>query len=139
MTSPRVKRIHHIDFVVRDLDRAVEQYRTIFGLEPEPKESLPARGIDLVRFRVGDTWLILVQPIRDDSPVKAFLDQHGEGYFHLAFEVDDVEAAAEAIAERGVALRDPNPRIGVDGWKLMDIEPEETSGALMQLIEMRGD
>ena len=135
MTGGGVKRIHHIDFVVRDLDRAAERYRTLFGFEPEPKETLPERGIELVRFRVGETWLILVQPTRDDSPVAAFLEEHGEGYFHLAFEVDDVETAARDMADRGVALRDSAPRTGLDGWKLVDIEPEETFGALMQLIE----
>ena len=36
------------------------------------------RGIDLARFRIGETWLILVQPTRADSPVAAYLEQHGE-------------------------------------------------------------
>ena len=139
MTGPGVRRIHHIDFVVRDLDRAVEQYRKLFGLEPEPKESLPERGIDLVRFKVGETWLILVQPTGDDGPVAAYLEEHGEGYFHLAFEIDDLESAVRGMTDRGVALRDPAPRTGLEGWKLLDIEPEQTSGALMQLVETGGD
>lgn len=138
MTGGNIKRIHHIDFVVRDLDRAVEQYRKVLGVEPEPRDTLPARGIDLVRFRVGETFIILVQPTRQDSPVMAYLEEHGEGYFHLALEVDDIEATAASMAERNVAFVDPTPRSGFKDWKLMDIDPGETSGASMQLIEAGG-
>ncbi len=127
-----LKRIHHIDFVVRDLDRAVEQYRRIFGIEPLPREELPERGVELVRFRVGETWVILVQPIREESPVQAFLDRHGEGFFHIAYAVDDFEATARNLERQGV--RTAPPRRGVEGWRLLDLELEETFGAMTQLV-----
>ena len=129
------RRIHHIDVVVADLDRAVMQYRKVLGVEPSPRETLPSRGVDLVRFRVGETWLILVQPTRSDSPVAAYLEQNGEGFFHMAIEVDDVEAAADSLRAEGVRLVNEVPRTGVDGWKLVDIEICETSGAMVQLVE----
>ena len=135
MTGPAPRRIHHIDIVVEDLDRAEAKYRTILGIEPEPRESFPPRGIDLVRFRIGETWLILVQPTRDDGPVAAFLADHGEGFFHMAIEFDDVGARAAALAGDGIALSNSEPRTGVDGWKLVDIEMDETMGAMIQLVE----
>ena len=135
-TAPR--RIHHIDVVVEDLDRATERYRKVLGIEPHARESLPSRGIDLVRFRVGETWLILVQPTRDDSPVAAFLDEHGEGFFHMAIEVDDIEQRVDELRDGGVALSNEEPRIGVDGWRLVDIELAETMGAMIQIVEMPG-
>jgi methylmalonyl-CoA/ethylmalonyl-CoA epimerase len=135
MSGTPSKKIHHIDVVVRDLDRAVESYRAVLGTEPEPRESLPDRGIELARFRVGETWLILVQPTRADSPVMRFLEQHGEGFFHMAIEVDDVEARARSLSELGIGLTSSTPRRGVDGWKLIDIEIEETLGAMVQLVE----
>jgi methylmalonyl-CoA/ethylmalonyl-CoA epimerase len=131
-----LRRIHHIDVVVRDLDHAVEQYRSVLGIDPLPRESLPSRGIELARFPVGETWLILVQPTSDRGPVAVFLAQHGEGFFHMGLEVDDVAAAASAMGERGIRLTSDTPRLGVDGWKLMDIEIEDTSGAMMQLVEI---
>ncbi len=76
-----VERVHHIDFVVRDLDAATARYSSILGVEPRSREELPDRGIHLVRFEVGGIWIILVQPVRDDSPVRAFLDRYGEGFY----------------------------------------------------------
>ena len=78
-----LKGIHHIDYVVRDLDRAVAQYRKLFNVPLEKRERLESRGVDLARFRLGNTWIVLVQPIREDSPVKRFLDEHGEGFYTL--------------------------------------------------------
>lgn len=135
MNPTRPRRIHHIDIVVRDLDRAVERFTTILGVAPGPREHLPQRGVDLARVRIGETWLILVQPVRDDSPVREFLDTHGEGFFHMALEVDDVAAVADTLAGRGVRLRNRTPRRGVEGWKLVDIELEETFGAMIQLAQ----
>lgn len=135
MTASVPRRVHHIDVVVRDLDQAEERYRRVLGVEPLPRERLPGRGIDLVRFRIGETWLILVQPTDEDGPVARFLHAHGEGFFHMAIEVEDIEAHARALKSRGVPLVQEEPRIGIDGWKLIDIELDETLGAMIQLIE----
>ena len=130
-----VRRIHHLDIVVRDLERATERYRLILGQEPLGRETLPERGIDLARFRLGDTWLILVQPTRDDSPVMDFLREHGEGFFHIAYEVDDVEAVGRSLAAAGIGVVNEVPRRGVEGWKLVDLEIADTLGVMTQLVE----
>jgi len=130
-----VERAHHIDFVVRDLDRAAARFSTVFGVEPRGREKLEDRGIELVRFDLGNIWIILVQPTTDESPVQAFLDEHGEGFFHIAFKVGDVEAEAERLEAEGIRLVNRKPRRGVEGWKLVDIEMEDTFGIYTQLIE----
>ena len=135
MPGATSRRLHHLDIVVQDLDRATERYQQILGVEPLPRESFSARGIDLVRFRIGETWLILVQPTDETGPVARFLAEHGEGFFHLAVEVEDIDQRAQDLASSGLRLANTKPRIGVDGWKLVDIELGETFGAMVQLIE----
>lgn len=139
MTSSGPKRLHHIDFVVRDLESAATAFARVLGTEGGPRESLASRGVDLVRFRIGETWLILVQPTSSDSPVMEFLERRGEGFFHLAIEVEDVEAEAAALRSRGVRLVDEVPRRGVEGWKLIDVEVEETAGAMLQFAEVTAE
>jgi methylmalonyl-CoA/ethylmalonyl-CoA epimerase len=128
-------RIHHIDYVVRDLDRAIEKYRKIFQVPLEARERLESRGVDLARFRLGDTWVVLVQPIREESPVQKFLEKHGEGFYHVAYEVKDLEGAVSSLKANGVRLMNETPRQGVEGWKLIDIEPQETFGVMTQLVD----
>lgn len=130
----RLKRIHHIDFVVKDLDRAVEKYRSIFGAPIGERERLEYRGIETARFRLGDTWIILVQPVSEDSPVQKFLDRYGEGFFHIAYEADDLERLAGDLKTAGVKLVNEVPRRGLEGWKLVDLEMDETFGVMTQLV-----
>jgi len=135
MTDTGVVRAHHIDFVVRDLDAAAERFERILGVPPLPREKLEDRGIELVRFELANLWIILVRPVREDSPVQAFLDQHGEGFFHIAFKVADVEAWAGGLEDDGIRLVNRAPRLGVEGWKLVDIDMVDTFGVYTQLIE----
>lgn len=134
-----VRRVHHIDFVVRDLDAAASTYARVLGVEPRSRETLEDRGVELVRFELGDIWVILVQPVRSDSPVQAFIDRHGEGFFHIGYKVDDVEAEAERLQSEGIPLSSDIPRRGVEGWKLVDIDMEETFGVYTQLVEEDDD
>jgi methylmalonyl-CoA/ethylmalonyl-CoA epimerase len=130
-----VRRVHHIDFVVRDLEEATARYARVLGIEPGPRERLEDRGVELVRFRLGEVWIILVQPVRRDSPVRAFLDEHGEGFFHIAYRVDDVAAEAARLRGQGVRLATDSPRRGVEGWRLVDVDMSETCGVYTQLVE----
>lgn len=130
--------IHHMDFVVRDLDRAVERYSTIFGRSPGPRERLDSRGVELVRFDLDGVWLILVQPIRSDSPVADFLAEHGEGFFHLGYRVKDVKQEAERLRAAGIRTIQEEPRRGVEGWKLIDLAVEDALGVTCQLVEVEG-
>ncbi len=138
MSGASSPRIHHIDVVVRDLDRAERRYRTVLGVEPLRRERLPERGVELVRFRIGESWLILVQPVDETGPVAAFLDEHGEGFFHVAVAVDDVAGHARSLTAQGIELANREPRLGVDGWKLIDVAIDDTMGAMIQLVEEPG-
>jgi len=130
-----IRRVHHIDFVVRDLDEATHRYRDLFGVEPKSRERLPERGVDLVRFPIGDLWVILVQPTRADSPVAEFLEEHGEGFFHIAYAVDDLSAEEERLDGVAVEAAPSGVRRGVEGWRLLDLEISNTCGVLTQLVE----
>ena len=59
-----VRKIHHINFIVRDLAAAVPVYERILGQPVTRRDHLSDRGVDIARFELGDTWLILVQPVK---------------------------------------------------------------------------
>lgn len=130
-----LERVHHIDFVVRDLEAAVERYTKILGRRPLERERLDDRGVELARFDVGGIWIILVQPVTAESPVQAFLDRYGEGFFHIAYRVEDVESEADRLRREGIDLGATGTRRGLEGWTLLDLPMEETAGVLTQLVE----
>ena len=132
-----IRRLHHLDFVVRDLDAAVAHWSRLLDREPAARDDLPERGVRLARFDVGGTWLILVQPVSASSPVHRFLESEGEGFFHVAFEVDDLDSEAQRLVGQGLAP-DVGTRRGVEGWRLFDVPAERNLGAMAQLVAEDG-
>ncbi len=130
-----LKKVHHINFLVSDLDEAVSRYRSVFGVEPGEIERLPERGVKVARFRLENVWIILVQPTDPDRLPAKHLASEGDGFFLISFEVDDIERAAASVKNRGCGVLDETPRHGLDDWKVVDIDPRDTFGVRFQLVE----
>ncbi len=124
--SHSVLGIHHINFLVRDLDRAEVRYRELLGAGPAIRESLPGRGVETARFRVGESWLVLVQPTGDEGEPARLLREQGEGFMLLSFAVDDLDAARDSLGnDLGAERR------GLEGWRIADVSGD----VLLQLTE----
>ena len=65
------------------------------------------------------------------------LAEHGEGLFLLSFGVDSLADASAAVEAGGGALSS-TPRTGLDGWQVVDLDPESFAGARLQLTEEPG-
>lgn len=129
-------RIYHLGYAVEDIDAATRFYTENFDAEPSEKEAVEEQGIVATMFRVGESQIELVQPTRPDSPVGRFLAKHGEGFHHVAFQVDDLEAALARLKARGVYLIDEKPRIGAGGTRMAFLHPKGAFGVLTELVEL---
>ncbi len=134
-----LKNVHHINLLVRDLDAAVAQYRSVLGIDRFEREALPGRGALTARFRIGDTWIVLVQPVDPEGVPGRHLAQHGEGLFLLSLGVDSLDAAREGVVAGGGAVDGAGPRGGLDGWRVLDLDPGCLAGAPLQFTEDRED
>ena len=59
--------IHHINFLVADLDAAILRYKDLFDIDAMTIESLPQRGVRTARFELSGVWIVLVQPVDEQS------------------------------------------------------------------------
>ncbi|MDJ0655948.1 MAG: VOC family protein [Xanthomonadales bacterium] len=130
--SHTVRGIHHINFLVRDLDAAIQRYEALLGVPVTVREPLPRRGVDTARFRLGDTWLVLIQPTGAGIPAD-HLEQHGEGFFLMSLAVDDLEQSSQSLA--GSPLQPGPIRHGVANWRIADLDRNQTFDAQLQLAE----
>jgi methylmalonyl-CoA/ethylmalonyl-CoA epimerase len=126
------QRIHHINFLVRDLEKAIDAWQTVLGRAPDSRDHLEARGVAIARYRLGDTWLVLVQPVRDGTEPARHLAEHGEGFFLISLAVDDLAADAERLGE---GLFSGPARDGLDDWRIRDLDPAAFAGVQVQLCE----
>ena len=127
--------VHHINFLVTDLETAIGRYRKFFELESVQIESLPERGVKTARFDVKGVWIVLVQPIDEDSEPMRHLRQYGEGLYLVSFAVDDLNAAKDGLAAKGAIDKSAKERDGLQGWRVIDLQPDAVFGALIQLTE----
>jgi methylmalonyl-CoA/ethylmalonyl-CoA epimerase len=131
--------VHHINFLVRDLDVASAKFAAVLGLGEPLREELPQRGVVTARFRIGGTWIVLVQPTSSDSVPGRRLAQYGEGLFLVSLGVPDIDAAMRDLAARGAVFTSAAPRAGLSGWRVIDIEPACLAGIEVQICEDSAD
>lgn len=99
-----IRRLDHVGIAIRDTVAALHYFRDRLGLRVVSTEDNVQVGARLTYLDLGNAWLQLVQPLRDDSPLTEYLRQHGEGLHHVCFAVDDVERDAALLGDGG-ALR----------------------------------
>ena len=129
-------RIDHLGYAVHDIESAARFYEENFGASPSEPEVVEEQGIVAIMFEVGESRIELVEPTRPDSPVGKFIAKHGEGFHHVAFGVEDLEAALAALKANGVELVDESPRIGAGGTQMAFVHPKGAFGVLTELVEL---
>ena len=142
----KVKGIHQVAVVVKDIQAAAENYWNILGIGPWDIYSWEAPTVydrkyygkpawareKIAITQVGAVQMELVQPVEGDSVYQDSLTEHGEGLHHINFLVDNVDAldkAAEIIAKEGFPTQQSG-RIGIGkdkgGYNYIDIKPLHT-------------
>ncbi len=91
----KIKRIAHLGIAVKDLDAPKKLYTENLGLKLGGEEVVEAQKVKVSFIQVGESNLELLLPTAADSPVAKFLENKGEGFHHLALEVEDIHAAVE--------------------------------------------
>ena len=132
-----INRIDHVGIAVRDLDEAVELYSRAFGMHKVHEEVNEEHGVREAMMAVGDSgsYVQLLAPLREDSPIGKFLARNGEGIQQVAYAVDDVEATAEHLRATGMRLLYDQPRRGTAGSRVNFIHPKDAGGVLVELVE----
>ena len=130
-----LQKIHHLGYAVEDLDAASRFYREHFGAKLSEPEEVEDQGIIAAMFGVGESRIELVRPTHPDSPVGKFLAKRGEGLHHVAFQVEDIDAALEELKRDGVELIDEEPRVGAGGTRMAFVHPKGAHGVLTELVE----
>jgi len=130
-----IQRIHHINFIVRDLVSAIPAWERILDREVTSRDRLEERGVDIARFDLGQTWIVLVQPTRSGTVPAAHLEQHGEGFFLMSLETDSLQGE---VGRLGEAMFDGAERGGLDDWQVRDVDVAGMFGARVQLVESGG-
>ena len=128
-------RIDHIGVAVEDLDESIRLYRESFAMAEQHRETVEAFNVEAVLLEVGEGHVELLQPLSPEGAVGRFLEQHGPGIHHVAYQTDDIDGALRAVREAGLRLIDEEPRRGIRNSRVAFLHPKSTGGVLTELVE----
>jgi methylmalonyl-CoA/ethylmalonyl-CoA epimerase len=128
-------RIDHIGVAVEDLDQAVSLYRDKLGMPEQHRETVEEFGVEAVLLEIGDGHVELLSPLSPDSAVGGFLERHGPGIHHVAYQTADIDSALQAVRQAGLRLIDEQPRQGIRNSRVAFLHPKSTGGVLTELVE----
>ena len=128
-------KMDHIGIAVHSIEEARIFYEDSLGLKVDEVVELPERKVRLAVIRMENQVIELVEPLGEDSPVQKFLDKKGEGIHHIAFNVEDIDAALETMKNKGVELVTTQPYRGAHGKKVAFLSPKSCHGVLIELCQ----
>ncbi len=127
--------IEHIGIAVNSLEESIPYYEKVLGLKCYSIEEVKDQKVKTAFFMIGQTKIELLESTDPEGPIGKFIEKKGPGIHHLAFAVDDVNAALADAEKEGVQLIDKQGRKGAEGLNIGFLHPKSTLGVLTELCD----
>ena len=131
----KILKIDHLGIAVNSIDEGKKFWSDILGLAFEGAETVAEQKVTTAFFPVSESEVELLESTAPDGPVAKYIEKKGTGIQHVAFRVEDIDAALAELKEKGVKLIDQEPRIGAGGARIAFLHPKATGGVLVELCE----
>jgi len=136
-------RFHHVGIVVKDISEAIDKYCAALGIDKgkivvEVMSYMTGKG-EMEEFKYAflplaggeNNFIELVEPITP-GPTARYLEKHGEGLFHLAFESSDILGTIREFEKAGIPQAGMTPTEEVLS---VFLHPKFAHGVLIQIIK----
>ena len=130
-----ITKISHIGIAVRDLKSAADTYKNLLNSEPSQAEYVEGQKVNVIKFKVGETVIELLEGSAPDSPITKFIEKRGEGIHHIGYESDNVINELTRLDESGFELINKEPVTGSDNMQIAFIKPASTTGVLTEICQ----
>lgn len=140
--------ICQVGLIVNDIESMVQRYSTIFGVDAPP--IVETAGFEVTRttykgqpsnataklafFDFGQVQIELIEPDRESSVWRDYLDAHGESVHHIAFMVKDTENTVQYLRNHGICVLQQGLYSDTTGmYTYMDSMP--ALGVIIELLQ----
>ena len=127
-------KINHIGIVVKDINAAIALYEKV-GAKLLARDTAKGGSTELAMLDLGGDLIEPISPLKDDTRLAEFIQEHGEGLHHVAYSVKNIESELAYLKEQGFKLIDEVPRTGFGGHLIAFIQPKCSMGTLWELVE----
>jgi len=134
----KIRKIEHLGLACRSVDAAAKFYTDVLGLPVVSRETIPDMKLEVVKVKIGESVLELLQPQEGEPVISKFLGSRGEGIHHVCLEVEDIREAIRELKAKGYSPLWDEPRVGAGGKWVTFLRPKDTFGVLLELNQDRG-
>jgi methylmalonyl-CoA/ethylmalonyl-CoA epimerase len=132
------KTIDHIGVAVRNIEDTIRFYENVLGAKLIDRYRSDAKGVEseIAIMEVDGARTELLAPTNNDtSPIARFIKQKGKGVHHIAYRVDDLDAALEELKLKGIRTLEDSLRINKHGRRLIYLNPADTEGTIIEYCD----
>lgn len=130
-----MKKIEHIGIAVKDINKANETFKKLFGKAHYKVETVESEQVSTSFFEVGESKIELLEAQSADSAIAKYLSKNREGIHHIAFAVDDINAEIKRLKNEGFTFISDEPKRGADNKLVAFIHPKSANGLLVELCQ----
>lgn len=131
-------RLHHVGYVVGDIEKAAAGFVSSVGAHWDGKivtDPLQGARVSFLRMRPEDAQIELVEPDSPEAPTARFLRERGAGLHHLCYEVKDLSETLQRMRAAGNLLaKPPKPAVAFGGRRIAWLLTSEK--LLLELLEL---
>ncbi|MBO3809939.1 MAG: VOC family protein [Candidatus Brockarchaeota archaeon] len=139
------RRVTQIGIVVRNIEKSVETWGKLLGVKasgivetgPLEETGMKYKGraaegrAKLAFLQLENITIELIEPVGGPSTWRDFLEKHGEGVHHIAFNVENMEHAENSLREIGVEIEQEG---FFTGGAYAYTDPESPLGIIIELL-----
>lgn len=133
----KILKIDHLGIAVKSIEKGKNFWTDALELEFEGTETVAEQKVITAFFPVGESEVELLESTAPDGPIAKYIEKKGEGVQHVAFRVENIDAALNELKEKNIRLIDEKPRTGAGGAKIAFLHPKSTNGVLVELCERK--
>ncbi|ASS77158.1 methylmalonyl-CoA epimerase [Tumebacillus algifaecis] len=128
-------KIDHLGLAVSSIEETLPLYANVIGLKVIHEEIIDDQMVRAVFLEVGESCVELLEPTSPESPIAKYIEKKGPGIHHVAYAVEDVQAALDHAQAQGLRLIDKQPRRGGHGKLIGFVHPKDTHGVLTEFCQ----
>ncbi len=127
--------LDHIGIAVKDIETAVKTYEKLLSTPCYKQEIVEAEKVLTAFFKAGESKVELLGGTEPGSVISRYVEKHGEGLHHVAFEVSNLEAELTRLRAEGFRVLNETPGKGADNKLVAFVHPKDNHGVLIELCQ----
>ena len=127
--------IHHVSYLVPDLDAAIDSYARMFGAAVTGRGAVANLG-EVAFLQAGDVEVEFIRP-EYPAALRQAQGEGGGGYavHHVAYAVNDLDRVVAEHRSRGFRFLTDEPFTNFMGYRLIYFDPADTGGCRVHLTD----